>query len=827
MQYPFLEGGGEMGELTRRYNWAATALGEPEKWPQSLKTTISIILNSRFPMFLFWGPTHICFYNDAYRPSLGNNGKHPYALGKSGHDIWSEIWGFIKPQIDQVLEGRGASWNEDQLLPIYRNGKMEDTYWTCSYSPVKDEIGEIAGVFVTCTETTSKVKQIAQLEENKNELEFAVESTELGTWELNPLTGKFKANQRLRDWFGFKSNDEITLTDVLNTIDPYDIEHVIFAINEVMKYGSGGYYNINFTILHPETKQERIVNAKGRALFAEDKTAYRFNGTLLDITKQKKDEQALQESESRFRSFIEKTPVATAVFVGEELVIDLANDVMISYWNKGKNVIGKPYRQAVPELDGQGFFERLENILETGEEYTAYGESVDVMIDGALKRSYFNYSFTPLFNEQGEVYAILNMGIDVTQHILARQKVEEAEAHLLAAIELAQLSTWCLDIPAGVIHYSPRFMFWLGFSEKTKNLDEAYNPLPDEYRISVPAAIELAIAPGSSGVYDNEHPIVNRLTGQVRIIHAQALVIYDDAGNAIELRGTAQDITIHRELQTELETQVQMRTEELAAAIEELKAINEELEESNLSLVHSNAELAQYAYVASHDLQEPLRKIRFFSSMLNQKVKLDEESKPLLDKINSSAERMSLLIHDLLDFSRVLKSDSFMHSVDLAEVMHAVANDFELNIQEKQAIIEIGELPIIEAIGLQINQMFYNLLGNALKFSSDQRKPHILIRSKLLPYEQVKQYISKPLALTNYYDITFTDNGIGFEEQYTEQIFEVFKRLHGRELYPGSGIGLALCRRIASNLNGHMYAESEVGKGSVFHLILPEGSFEL
>src|SRR5689334_2290583 len=121
-----------MGALTRNYDWAATSLGPPGQWPQSLRTTLGILLQSKFPMFLFWGSQSICFYNDSYRPSLGNDGKHPYALGKPGAEIWPEIWKDIEPQIRSILEGGEATWHEDQLLPIYRNGRLEDVYWTYS-----------------------------------------------------------------------------------------------------------------------------------------------------------------------------------------------------------------------------------------------------------------------------------------------------------------------------------------------------------------------------------------------------------------------------------------------------------------------------------------------------------------------------------------------------------------------------------------------------------------------------------------------------------------------------------------------------------------------
>lgn len=164
----FLQGGGEMGQLIRSRDWNKTPLGPINEWPQSLRTTLSIVLNSKFPMFLFWGAELICFYNDAYRPSLGNNGKHPSILGIPAIDAWSEIWHIIKPLIDQVMNDQEATWSEDQLIPIYRNGKIEDVYWTFSYSPVKDETGKASGVFVTCSETTSTVLGLKMIRESEN-----------------------------------------------------------------------------------------------------------------------------------------------------------------------------------------------------------------------------------------------------------------------------------------------------------------------------------------------------------------------------------------------------------------------------------------------------------------------------------------------------------------------------------------------------------------------------------------------------------------------------------------------------------------------------------
>ncbi|HXB10429.1 MAG TPA: PAS domain-containing protein, partial [Bacteroidia bacterium] len=162
----FISGGGEMGQLIRSKDWSKTSLGDFGEWPTGLKTILGLLLNSKFPMFLWWGPELICFYNDAYRPSLGKDGKHPSILGMPGEQAWSEAWHIIKPLVDQVLETGEATWFEDQLVPIYRNGHVEDVYWTFSYSPVMDDAGKRAGVFVTCTETTGKVILLKELEES-------------------------------------------------------------------------------------------------------------------------------------------------------------------------------------------------------------------------------------------------------------------------------------------------------------------------------------------------------------------------------------------------------------------------------------------------------------------------------------------------------------------------------------------------------------------------------------------------------------------------------------------------------------------------------------
>jgi two-component sensor histidine kinase len=171
----FLSGGGEMGVLTRRYDWTKTSLGSPSSWPQSLKTAVRLLLTSQHPMFIWWGPELIQFYNDAYRQTMGPE-RHPSALGQRGRDCWQEIWTIIGPQIELVMAGKGATWHEDQLVPVTRHGRREDVWWTYGYSPI-DEGGEVGGVLVVCNDVTARHLLTEQLRQAN--LRLADESNRL------------------------------------------------------------------------------------------------------------------------------------------------------------------------------------------------------------------------------------------------------------------------------------------------------------------------------------------------------------------------------------------------------------------------------------------------------------------------------------------------------------------------------------------------------------------------------------------------------------------------------------------------------------------------
>jgi PAS domain S-box-containing protein len=455
--YKFMEGGGEMGALIREHDWSQTSLGSPDKWPVSLRTTLGIVLNSRFPMFMYWGPDLVCFYNDAYRPSLGINGKHPTLLGQPAKVFWAEIWHILEPLIDQVLSGGGATWHEDQLIPFFRNGTIEDIYWTFSYSPVIDENGDPSGILVACTETTESVLALNKIKESNEELEFAIDAAELGTWDLNPKTNKFIGNNRLKDWFGLMPDEEIELSLAISVIADKDRDRVAQAIQAALIPSSGGKYDIEYTIVHPLTKMGRMVRARGKTLFNEQGEAVRLNGTLEDITDAVVARMELTRSEQKFRSLILQAPVAIAVFRGAQFIVEVANDPMFELWGRGQaEIMGRPIFDALPEAQGQGLETLLENVYRTGERFEAFEHLVYLPRNGKAEATYINFVYEALRETNG-ITGVIGVASEVTEQVLARRKIQDAEERARLAAAAADMGTFDLNVQTGQIITSPRF----------------------------------------------------------------------------------------------------------------------------------------------------------------------------------------------------------------------------------------------------------------------------------------------------------------------------------------------------------------------------------
>lgn len=262
-----------------------------------------------------------------------------------------------------------------------------------------------------------------------------------------------------------------------------------------------------------------------------------------------------------------------------------------------------------------------------------------------------------------------------------------------------------------------------------------------------------------------------------------------------------------QEYNEELEDKIEQRTQELKLFADELS--------------RSNRELEDFAFVASHDLQEPLRKIRAFGNRLEAGYNevMDERGQDFLKRMLNAAERMSMLISDLLAFSRVTTRGKDFTATELNEVVDNVLNDLEIAIEESGATVSVSPLPTIQCDKSQIEQLVLNLLSNALKFRQEDQAPVITVSSRPSTEDELSNILLKDEY--DWFTLTLEDNGIGFDQSFAEKIFAPFQRLHGRSAYKGTGIGLAVCRRIVERHNGTIKAFSEPGKGARFVIIMP------
>lgn len=1064
MNHDFLTKGGEMGALTRAKDWSKTPVGSPDSWPQSLRTTLGILLNSKFPMFLFWGPELICFYNDAYRPSLGNDGKHPSILGQKGDEGWPEIWHFIKPLIDQVLTEGEATWHEDQFLPIYRNGKMEDVYWTFSYSPVNNDSGKPAGVLVICNETTEKVQINKKLEESNTRYlnnilqtpgamcvfrgpEFVVEIANDAMLELwgrenhevqnKPIfeglpeakgqgletvlenvykTGvKFEAHERLvklprngkiEDLFinfvyeplkepdGTISGIVALANDVTaqviaryavedsekrfrNTVKQVPLGILILRGNDLVVEMVNPIYLqiidkqesdiINKPIFDsvPRTKEimfplltqvletgnahnieEYLVMSKRDG---KDEICY-FNlvfhplkeendtisGVIIvayEVTEAVKKRYLLTESENAFRKLVMESPIAMTIMRGKDHIIEMANSTMTDgiWQKKPEDVIGKPILELFPELVEQKYPELLNEVFLNGKIITENESLAYVEVKEKIEKFYLDYQYTPLFEKGGEISGVMATVYDVTSRVEARKKVEDVEERVRLASEIAGIATWDLNLINKDIVYSENILTIFDFEKNYKATHQEIRSRvhPDDEHILV-AAFDEAL---ETSIYKYEARLL-KPDNTISWIKAHGKIFFDENGDPLKMIGTIIDITDEKNNQQILMkseakfrllansmpqhvwtsdilgnlnyynqsvatysgiTQEEFektgwlqivhpddREQNINAWIEAIKTGNdfwfehrfrrhdgeyrwqishavpqrdedgniqmwigtstdihdqknftdklekqvhertEELEQKNRDLINMNIELQSFAYISSHDLQEPLRKIQTFASRLSD---LDEQNisasaKTYLNRIEVSAKRMQTLIQDLLAYSRTNSADRVFVQSNLDEIAEEVTSDFSERIEETNAVVNFHPLGEATIIPFQFRQLLHNLVGNALKFSRKGETPYVEITAERIKGNEIKHQVDFPDKI--YYHLTISDNGIGFDAEYNERIFEVFQRLNTETEFSGTGIGLAIVKKIVENHKGIITACGEKGKGATFDVYLPE-----
>ncbi|HTE25013.1 PAS domain-containing sensor histidine kinase [Flavitalea sp.] len=494
-------------------------------------------------------------------------------------------------------------------------------------------------------------------------------------------------------------------------------------------------------------------------------------------------------------------PVAICMLRLPDFVIELANPPMLELWDRDASAVGKKITEVFTEVVHQGFDKLLQYVVATGNTFHEHERPVVILRNGKRDEVFANFVFQPHYSDTGEMVGVLAVANEVTAQVRARKAIAQAQETTRLAVDAAKLGSYEVNLETQEMIVTPRFVQIFGLGTAGERTDYANAIHPEDAKLRV-AAHEISLKTGS---LEYEVRVIWK-DKSIHWIRVTGRVFYDHSGKPVRLLGIVQEITEEKRFSAELKTRITERTRELELA--------------NQQLARSNAELEQFAYVTSHDLQEPLRKIQMFSSILLSKTEAKIDASEYTKKISGSAKRMTALITDLLDYSRLSQVEPTFSEIDLNKILNNVLGDFELMIEQKQAEVKSNVLTLVPGIPAQINQLFYNLIGNALKFSHPGRSPKVTITGKPLPAE-TKDKFENLLAANAYYEISFADNGIGFDQQYADRIFVVFQRLNMSPDYSGHGIGLAICNKIVSNHNGIIYANGNADEGAVFTVILP------
>lgn len=816
--YHFLDGDGEMAFLTRSLDWSQTVLGPVDAWPAALKTTVGIVLHSDFPMFLWWGDEMIQFYNDAYRPSLGNSGKHPGALGQKAVDCWPEIWDTIYPLIYQVKTKNKSFFLEDQLIPIYRNGALEDVYWTFSYSSVMGESGRIDGVLVVCNETTQKVKQALEIERaqarvvlSELNLRNVILQAPVAMCILRGARHIVEiANDRMIDLWGTTLEAVINkpIFDGLPEVRDQGFEKVL---NNVFASGETFHaYGMPVNLRRHGAVKTVYVHFVYEAFRGDNGSISGVMAVAVDVTEQVEARKKLEQSEHQIRSLVESAPFPIGVYTGKEMRIQIVNQAIIDVWGKGRDIVGKLYSEVLPELESQNIYPKLEHVYTTGVPFHARNQRIDLTVNGTLRPFYFNYSFTPLYDSSGEIYGVMNMAADVTDLIIAKQKVEQSEQNYRNIVKQAPVAMCIMRGPDHVVEVANDLIIDLWGKPESQVMNKpVFEGLPDARQQGLESLLNQVYTTGKS-FHANERPVVLFRHGKYETVYQNFVYVpyRDSSGVILGVLAITLDVTQQVLARQRIEDVVAERTQELAVA--------------NSDLQRSNAELKQYAYITSHDLQEPARKISTFIDILRNNLadSADASTLRLLTKIEAASTRMLTLIRDILTLSQLSTKNYQFEKIDLNTVLRNICEDFELLIEQSNARIESDALPVIDAIPVQMNQLFTNLISNAVKFVPADIDLRLQIRVSMPGEAEISSYPDLRPSV-GYCKLSFIDNGIGFNQGNAGRIFDIFQRLHSKSEYPGTGIGLALCRKIAENHGGYITATSIPGEGATFIVILP------
>jgi len=779
----FLLGGGEMGSLMRAHDWSTSSLGSPSGWPQSLRTAVRLMLNTGHPMYIWWGPELACLYNDAYCRSIGPE-RHPRSLGRPARQVWAEIWPIIGPQIEQVMSGRGATWHVDQLVPITRHGRVEDVYWTYSYSPIDDESapGGIGGVLVVCSETTQQVLAARQLSAERDRLARLFEQAPIFMALLQGPEHRFEiANPAYLQLVGHRPVVGKTIAEALPEAASQGYVALldsVFAIGQPYS-ANGAKYEVQTTPDGPAEQRfldfvyQPIKDAAGAV------TGIFVLGA--DVTRQMQSYHALRESEASFRSALKAGrmgswetdyPSRTRIWSQEGMALfglDLVDgrgrlggdeDEYVAALHPEDRYLAQHYRELAEDQDGF-----------TAEYRVVRPDGSTVWLSGR--------GLVTARDADGKPQRLVSIMADVTDAKEAAEQLRVERERLRLALGAGRMGAFELDIHTKELWWSPETFDLFGvdpssFAPTRENVLEFVHP---EDRAEFVKHRAEAIASGEPFLDEFR---IRRPDGSQVWIGYQGRAEYGADGKPLRTLGIVMDISERKHVEQILRDADQQKDDFIATL--------------------------------SHELRNPLAPIRNAIDILRHIPPTDPKVAWCHGVIRRQTDQMSRLLEDLLDVSRLSRTQLTLRleHVELAAVVHHAIELAQPVIDAAGHTLMVSmpdEKVLLDADPTRLAQVFSNVLINSAKYTPANGSISL---GALREGDQIA--------------VRIKDTGIGIAEEHLGRIFKMFGQVESalNRAQGGQGIGLALARGLVELHGGTIHARSEgLGKGSEFEIRLP------
>ena len=719
------------------------------------------------------GPNHVFeLANDKYLALV----EYRDIIGKPVKEVLPEAenQGFIS-MLDNVYSSGKAFIGKEIKLELKGKSGGKKVIVDFVYQPIKDNAGKVEGIFVHAVDVTEKVLNRHSLENSEKELRNLIDTVPVIIWITN---ARGEGSYLNRNWYLYtgQRRKESLKAGWLNAVHPEDQErireHFLQAHKEQKEY------HVKFR-LHNKNGYYRWVVDRGRPKWDSEGNFEGLIGSITDVHEDQVKEQVIRENEHRIRSIVEQATVATAVYMGEEMKIELANDAMMNLWGKDRSVVGMTLRQALPELEGQPFHNLLQKVYNTGEIYWGKEDRVDLMRNGKMETGYYNFTYKPLRNEKGEIIGVLNMALDVSEMVESKSLLKERERHFRLMADLMPGKVINTDAGGEAIYFNKNWLDYTGMSLsqlKEYNWENFIHPGEDK---EFKEKWQHSLRTGAD--FEMELRLKDRNGGYLWHLSRSEAVRGEDGKVKMWIG---------------INTEIQRLKEE------------EKRKEDFLKMV-------------SHELKTPVTSIKgYVQLLLNllEKNKIEVSGaiplKPSLERIDNQIVRLTRLISEILDLSRLEENKLELRKevFDLNALVEQTVQDIKLtNTQHKMEIFH-SHTARVYGDKDRIGQVLINFITNAIKYSPESQ--YIQIHVSRVGEDKVA--------------VRVKDKGIGIDEKFHKNIFRRFYRIgvESEETYSGFGIGLYLANEIIDRHNGHIEVKSKKGEGSDFSFVLLENKQE-